>query len=82
MDAREGAAGMPAAAPRGQEPLTPVARVLELAAAALGSREAVRMWLNRRLRELDDESPLQVILAGEAAAVETLLHNARAGIPG
>lgn len=69
-------------APRGQEPLTPVARVLELAAAVLGSREAVRMWLNRRLRELENESPLQVILAGEAGAVETLLYNARSGIPG
>lgn len=69
-------------AARGQEPLTPVARVLELAAGALGSREAVRMWLNRRLRELEDESPLQVILAGEAGAVDTLLQNAQAGIPG
>ncbi len=69
-------------AARGQEPLTGISRVLELAVAALGSREAVRMWLNRRLRELEDESPLQVILAGEAGAVETLLYNAQAGIPG
>ncbi len=69
-------------AARGQEPLMRIARVLELAAAALGSRESVRMWLNRRLRELEDETPLQVMLAGEAGAVETLLFNARAGIPG
>jgi hypothetical protein len=36
---------------RVQAPLAPVARVLELAREALGSREAVRMWLNRSLRE-------------------------------
>jgi Protein of unknown function (DUF2384) len=69
-------------APRVQAPLAPIARVLELAAALLNSREAVRMWLNRPLRELAGESPLEVILAGEAGAVETLLANARAGIPG
>jgi Protein of unknown function (DUF2384) len=69
-------------ASRLQEAIAPIARVLELADAAFGSREAVRMWLNRPLYELENDSPLSVILAGEAGAVETLLENARAGIPG
>lgn len=69
-------------ASRLQEAIAPIARVLELADAAFGNREAVRMWLNRPLYELENDSPLSVILAGEAGAVETLLENARAGIPG
>lgn len=69
-------------APRVQAWLHPVVRVLELADAAFGSEERVRMWLNRPLHELEDESPLSVILEGEAGAVETLLENARSGIPG
>jgi Protein of unknown function (DUF2384) len=69
-------------APRVQEWLRPVVRALELADAAFGSDERVRMWLNHPLHELEDESPLAVILAGEAGAVETLLENARSGIPG
>lgn len=69
-------------AARLQEAIAPIARVLELADAAFGNREAVRMWLNRPLYELENDSPLAVMLAGEAGAVETLLENARAGIPG
>jgi Protein of unknown function (DUF2384) len=66
---------------RAQAWLHPVTRILELADAVFGSEERVRMWLNRPLHELEDESPLAVILAGEAGAVETLLENARSGIP-
>ena len=51
-------------------------------AEAFGAPEAVRMWLNRPLYELESDSPLAVMLAGEAGAVETLLANARSGIPG
>ena len=69
-------------APRVQEKLGPIVRVLELADLAFGNEEQVRMWLNRPLRELEDESPLATILAGEHGAVETLLENARLGIPG
>lgn len=65
-----------------QEPIAPIVRVLELADAAFGDRDAVRMWMNRPLYELENDSPLAVILAGEAGAVETLLRNARDGIPG
>jgi hypothetical protein len=69
-------------APRLQAPVAVIVRILELADAAFGDRDAVRMWLNRPLYELENESPMSVILAGEAGAVETLLENARAGIPG
>jgi hypothetical protein len=69
-------------APRLQAPVAVIVRILELADAAFGDRDGVRMWLNRPLYELESESPLSVILAGEAGAVETLLENARAGIPG
>jgi hypothetical protein len=69
-------------APRVQGWLRPLMRVLELADSAFGNHERVRMWLNRPLYELEDESPLAVLLAGEAGAVETLLDNARSGIPG
>jgi hypothetical protein len=68
--------------PRVQEKLDPIVRVLELADLAFGSKEQVRMWLNRPLYELENESPLATILAGESGAVETLLENARLGIPG
>lgn len=67
---------------RVQEKLGPIVRVLELADLAFGDREQVRMWLNRPLYELENESPLATILAGEPGAVETLLENARLGIPG
>lgn len=66
---------------RVQGPLSPIVRVLELANRAFGDAEPVRKWLNRPLHELEDESPLAVILAGEADAVETLLVNALGGIP-
>ena len=67
--------------PRIQEKLRPVVYVLELANRAFGNAERVRKWLNRPLYELEDDSPLAVILAGEADAVETLLVNALTGIP-
>jgi hypothetical protein len=67
--------------PRVQEKIRPVVRVLELANRVFGNAERVRTWLNRPLAELEDESPLAVILAGEADAVETLLVNALTGIP-
>jgi uncharacterized protein (DUF2384 family) len=67
---------------RVQAAIAPIARVLELTDAAFGSAEAVRMWLNRPLYELEDESPLAVMLAGEPGAVATLLENASAGITG
>lgn len=62
--------------------LQPVVHTLELANRAFGSPEQVRIWLNRPLAELEGDSPLQVMLAGEAGAVETLLENALTGIPG
>jgi hypothetical protein len=65
-----------------QQPLAPFAHILELAEGAFGAPEPVRMWLNRPLHELENDSPLAVMMAGEAGAVETLLANARAGIPG
>jgi len=67
---------------RVQEWLRPVVHVLELADEAFGNDERIRMWLNRPLQELENESPLATILAGESGAVETLLENARHGIPG
>jgi hypothetical protein len=71
--------------PRAQPALRPIVRVLELANRAFGKGEGTpemaRRWLNRPLFELDDESPLAVILSGETEAVETLLKNALTGIP-
>lgn len=62
--------------------IAPILRILEVAESALGDGESVRTWLNRPVPELEDESPLAVILAGEAGAVATLLDNVRGGIPG
>ena len=62
--------------------LVPIIRILEMADAVLGGREAVVAWLHRPLDELEAESPAAVILAGEAGAVATLLENAIGGIPG
>jgi hypothetical protein len=67
---------------RAEASLAPIVRVLELANRAFGNAETVRRWLNRPLHELEDDTPLAVILAGEAEAVETLLRNALTGIPG
>lgn len=69
-------------AARVQPWLQPVVRALELANRAFGSPEQVRIWLNRPLSELEGDSPLRVMLAGEAGAVQTLLENALTGIPG
>jgi uncharacterized protein (DUF2384 family) len=65
-----------------QPVLRPIVQILDIAESALGDRASVKKWLNRPLPELENESPLAVILAGEAGAVATLLQNARGGIPG
>jgi hypothetical protein len=62
--------------------LQPLARIVEMLNELGGSRQDVKLWLNRPLPDLEGDSPLETILAGEAEAVETLLRNAREGIPG
>jgi uncharacterized protein (DUF2384 family) len=58
------------------------ARILVLAERVLGDEVAARAWLHSPLPELENESPLAVMMAGEAGAVEVLLENARSGVPG
>jgi hypothetical protein len=83
LDAVDPAAtGNAAADAQAQPVFTPIMHILHMAESALGDRASVWEWLDRPLPELENESPLAVMLAGEAGAVATLLQNARGGIPG
>jgi hypothetical protein len=64
-----------------QAALRPIKGVLELLADALNDPKVIRAWLATPRSELEDASPLEVILAGEGDAVLTLLQNAFAGVP-
>jgi hypothetical protein len=69
-------------APGLQPALRPLAEIVGLLNELASTPQEVRVWLNRPLPELEGDTPLDTILAGEAEAVETLLLNAREGIPG
>jgi|RhiMetdeSRZDD1v2_1073273.scaffolds.fasta_scaffold02648_14 DNA-binding response OmpR family regulator len=69
-------------APAAQQKLRPVALIIGLLVTALEDTTVVRSWLNSPREELEGDSPLAVILAGEADAVLTLLEGARVGLPG
>jgi hypothetical protein len=68
-------------APSIQAALRPLAQIVELLNELSARPQDIKVWLNRPLPELEGDSPLATILAGEAEAVETLLWNAREGIP-
>ncbi|MFI5095060.1 MAG: response regulator [Candidatus Acidiferrum sp.] len=68
-------------APNLQESLRPIKRSIDLISAAALSPEDARAWLNSAHPDLDERAPIDVILAGDADAVVTLLSNAMAGIP-
>jgi hypothetical protein len=64
-----------------QAVLRPLAQIVELLNELSSGPQDIKVWLNRPLRELEGDSPLATILAGEADAVETLLWNVLEGIP-
>jgi uncharacterized protein (DUF2384 family) len=68
-------------APSLQEALGPIKRCLALLARATRNQREARAWLNTPHPDLDEKTPLAVILAGHADAVVTLLENALAGLP-
>lgn len=65
-----------------QSGLVPIKHVLALLDRATRNRKEARAWLNSAHPDLDDRTPLEIILAGDADAVVTLLENAIGGQPG
>lgn len=65
-----------------QRGLAPIKHALALLDRATRSRKEARAWLNSAHPDLDDHTPLEVILAGDADAVVTLLENVISGQPG
>jgi uncharacterized protein (DUF2384 family) len=64
-----------------QKALAPIKRSLELVSRVTRDEKEARVWLNNPHPDLDNQTPLQVILEGNADAVITLLENAISGIP-
>lgn len=69
-------------AARLQKPLMAIKEVLHLISQVYPAPAHQRVWLNQPVADLEGESPLDVILSGEAAVVESLLEDALAGHPG
>lgn len=69
-------------APAYQAALRPVARMLEMVHDSLPQEEVRRAWLNRPRADLEDASPLEVVLAGEVGAIISLLEGVQLGIGG
>lgn len=69
-------------AARLQKPLMAIKEVLHLIGQVYPAPAYQRVWLNQPLADLEGESPLDVILSGEAAVVASLLEDALAGQPG
>ena len=68
-------------APSLQAGLGTIKQALALLDRATRSRKEARAWLNSAHPDLDDRTPLEVILSGHADAIVTLLENAIAGRP-
>jgi uncharacterized protein (DUF2384 family) len=68
-------------APSLQEGLGRFKRVLALLTRATRNRKEARAWLNTPHPDLDERTPIDVMLSGRADAVITLLENALAGLP-
>jgi Protein of unknown function (DUF2384) len=64
-----------------QPRLAPMKRALELISQGTRDRHEALAWLNSAHPDLGGETPLQVLLHGQADAVVTLLENALAGLP-
>ena len=64
-----------------QRDLASIKHVLALLDRATRNRKEARAWLNSQHPDLDDRTPLEVILAGQADAIVTLLENAIGGHP-
>jgi DNA-binding NtrC family response regulator len=64
-----------------QKSLRPIKRGIELVTRVTRNASEARMWLNTPHPDLRGETPLEVILAGRANALVTILENALAGIP-
>jgi hypothetical protein len=69
-------------APAAQGALRPIKHALEILAEVTADNHAeIRAWMQTPHPDLGGASPLQVILAGQATAVEGMLAGALAGIP-
>ena len=77
-----GDVGRTPSAEQHQSALRPVARMLELVHDSLPEEEPRRAWLHRPRADMDDASPVDVVLAGEVGAVISLLEGAQLGIFG
>jgi CheY-like chemotaxis protein len=64
-----------------QESLIPIARSVTILSALLGSREAVRTWMNSPHPDLGGRPPIRVIEEGKGGAVSEMLESALAGQP-
>lgn len=68
-------------APSLQEGLSSIKRSLEILTELISDPADIRAWLNCPHPDLDDKSPIQVILEGNAGALRTILENSILGIP-
>lgn len=64
-----------------QEGLGRFKRVLALLTRATRNRREARAWLNTPHPDLDERTPIDIMLSGRADAVIALLENALAGHP-
>jgi len=64
-----------------QESLIPIARSVTILSALLGSRKAVRTWMNSPHPDLGGRPPIRVIEEGKGGAVSEMLESALAGQP-
>jgi hypothetical protein len=64
-----------------QKGLGPIKRSLALLSRVTRNRRDARAWLNSPHPDLDEKTPLEVMLSGHADAVVTLLENTIAGLP-
>src|SRR5262245_10199814 len=69
------------AAPGLQKGLGPIKRSLALLSRVTRNKREARAWLNSPHPDLDEKTPLEVMLGGHAAAVVTLIENAIGGLP-
>lgn len=68
-------------APVLQPALRSIKRSLVILEQVLGNRESALAWLNSEHPMLDQQTPMDVVLAGDAEIVERMLERALEGIP-
>lgn len=68
-------------APMLQPALRSIKRSLVILEQVLGDRASALAWLNSEHPMLDQQTPMDVVLAGDAEIVERLLERALEGIP-